>query len=171
MAYSNYLSIDGIHVYVCFLGPLLPEFRVIQGNIIAVLRGNKTGFRECGSLALTLNGDSSGSSLKDLVDVLLTEPTALIILIHDGSISSLPQQILDLLLRELLDLLKVTRKTVYITKTLQLFQLTHQTVAVRFNDLILTPLTSLLSLFPLMLCKTARSKPSFKLALSSISLS
>ena len=108
-----YLSVNGVHVYVSFLGPLLPEFRVIQGNVIAVLRGYKTGLREGGALALTLNGDGGGSSLKDLVDVLLTKTTALIILIHDGGIRSLPQKILYLLLRELLDLLKVKWKPIY----------------------------------------------------------
>lgn len=108
-----YLSVDGVHVYVSFLGPLLPEFRIIQGNVIAVLRGHKAGLGERRALALALDGDGGGSSLKDLVDVLLTEATAFIILIHDGSVGSLPQQVLNLLLGELLDLLKATQKAIY----------------------------------------------------------
>lgn len=96
-----------------FLGPLLPKFRVIKGDVIAVLRGHKAGFGERGALAFTLDGDGGGSSLKDLVDVLLAEATAFIILIHDGSVGSLPQQVLNLLLGELLDLLKVMQKVIY----------------------------------------------------------
>lgn len=104
-----YLPVDGVHVYVGFLGPLLPELRVIEGDVIAVLRGYEAGLGEGGALALTLNGDGGGSSLKDLVDVLLAKTTALVVLIHDGSVRALPQEVLDLLLGELLDLLKVTQ--------------------------------------------------------------
>lgn len=110
--HGTYLSVHGVHVYVGFLGPLLPEFWVIEGNVIAVLRGHKAGLGECGALALALDGDGGGSTLKDLVDVLLAEATAFIILIHDGSVGSLPQQVLNLLLGELLDLLKAAQKPI-----------------------------------------------------------
>lgn len=110
---SAHLSVDGVHVYVSFLGPLLPELRIIQGNVVAVLRGHEAGFGERRAFTLALDGDGGGSSLEDLVDVLFTEAAAFIVLIHDGSVGSLSQQVLNLLFGELLDLLKVTRKPIY----------------------------------------------------------
>lgn len=101
---GTYLSIDGVHVYVSPLGPLLPELWIIQGDVISVLRGYKAGLGEGGALALALDGDGSGSALKDLVDILLAEAAAFVVLIHDSRVGSLPQQVLNLLLRELLDL-------------------------------------------------------------------
>lgn len=100
----TYLSVDGVKVDVCFLGPLLPELRVIQRNVCAVLGGHKAGFGEGGALALALDGDGGGTPLQDLVNVLFAETAALVILIHDCSIRAFPQEILNLLLRELLDL-------------------------------------------------------------------
>lgn len=83
-----YLSVESVHVYICFLGPLLPELGVIQSNIGAVFRRYKTGLGECGSLSFTLYRDGGCPSLKDLIDVLLTEATALVALVHYGSIST-----------------------------------------------------------------------------------
>lgn len=34
---GTYFSIDGVHVYVSLLGPLLPELWIIQGDVISVL--------------------------------------------------------------------------------------------------------------------------------------
>lgn len=102
-----YLPVESIHVYVCFLGPLLPELGIVQSNICAVLRRHEAGLGEGGSFAFTLYSDGSCSSLKDLIDVLLTETAALVVLIHYGGISTFTKQILYLLLGELLDLRKV----------------------------------------------------------------
>lgn len=55
-------------------------------------------------LALRLNGDGVGSSLEDLVYVFLTEFGTFIFLIHQSSVCPLPQQVLNLFLRQLLDL-------------------------------------------------------------------
>lgn len=108
-----YLSVDGVHVYVSFLGPLLPELRIIQGNVVTVLRGHEAGFGERRAFAFALDGDGGGSSLKDLVNVLFTEAAAFIVFVHDGSVGSLSQQVLNLLFGELLDLLKATQKNFY----------------------------------------------------------
>lgn len=83
-----YLPVESVHVYICFLGPLLPKLRVIQSNISAVLRRHKTGFGEGGSFSFALYCDGSRPSLKDLIDVLLTEATTFIVLVHYGCIST-----------------------------------------------------------------------------------
>lgn len=54
------------------------------------------------SPSLRLDGDGLGPALKDLVDVLLTELGPLILIVHQSSIRPFPQQVLDLLLRQLL---------------------------------------------------------------------
>lgn len=59
--------------------------------------------REGGTLALRLDGDGVGSPLQDLVDVLLAELGAFILLIHQRSVRPLPQKVLDLLLGQLLN--------------------------------------------------------------------
>lgn len=89
--HAHYLPVDGIKVYVGLLGPLLPELGVVKRDVVAVLGGHKAGLGEGGALALTLNGDGGGSALQDLVDVLLAETTALVILVHDRGIGALPQ--------------------------------------------------------------------------------
>lgn len=104
LSLTTYLSIDGVHVYVRLLGPLLPKFRVIESNVVPVLRRHKAGLGERGAFAFALNGDGGSSALEDLVDVFFAEATALVVLVHDGSVGSLPEQVLDLLLGELLDL-------------------------------------------------------------------
>lgn len=105
---TSHLPVDAVQVYVCFLGPLLPKLWVIQSNVRPVLRRHEAGLGEGGALALALNGDGGGSPLEDLVDVLLTEAAALVVLVHDGSVRSFPQQIFDFLLGELLDLEQAT---------------------------------------------------------------
>lgn len=100
----TYLSVHGVHVYVSFLGPLLPEFRIIESDVGAVLGGHKAGFGESGAFAFALNRDGGGSPLQDLIDVLLTEAAAFVVLIHDGGVGTFPQQILNLFFGELLDL-------------------------------------------------------------------
>jgi len=102
-----YLPVESVHVNVCFLGPLLPELGIIQSNICAVLGRHKAGLGEGGPFAFTFYSDGSCSSLKYLIDVLLTETTALVILIHYGCISTFTKQIFYLLLGELLDLKNV----------------------------------------------------------------
>lgn len=82
----------------------MPEFWVVEGDVGAVLGGHKAGLGERGAFALALNCDGGGSPLKDLIDVLLTEAAAFVVLIHDGGVGTLPQQILNLFLGELLDL-------------------------------------------------------------------
>ncbi len=55
-----------------------------------------------GSSPLRLNSDGLCPALEDLVDVLLTEFSPFVLLIHDGSIRTTSQQILNLLLGQLL---------------------------------------------------------------------
>lgn len=106
----TYFSIHGVHVYVRFLGPLLPELWIIESDVGAVLGGHKAGLGESGAFPFALNSDGGGPSLQDLIDVLLTEATAFVVLIHDGGVGTFPQQILDLFFGELLDLLEQTKK-------------------------------------------------------------
>ena len=40
---NGYLSVHGVKVDVGLLGPLLPELRVVQGDVVAVLRGHEAG--------------------------------------------------------------------------------------------------------------------------------
>lgn len=56
------------------------------------------------SFALRLDGDGLSSSLKDLINVFLTELGSLVFFIHQGSIRSLLQQILHFQLWQLLHL-------------------------------------------------------------------
>lgn len=99
-----YLLINGIHVDIGFLGPLLPELGVVESNVRAVLRRDEAGFGERRPFAFALNSDGGGSPLQDLVDVFFTESTAFVVFIHDGGVSSFPQKVLDFLLGELLEL-------------------------------------------------------------------
>lgn len=59
---------------------------------------------EGGALALALDGDGGGAAQQDLVDVFLAELGAFVVLLHDGRVGPLAQEVLDLLLGELLDL-------------------------------------------------------------------
>ena len=102
---APYLPVHRVIVDVRFLGPLLPELGVIQLDVRAVLGGHEAGLGEGGAFALALNGDGGGAPLQDLVDVLLAEAAALVVLIHDGGVRTFPQQVLYLLLGELLNLL------------------------------------------------------------------
>lgn len=57
-----------------------------------------------GALALRLDGDGVSTSLEDLVDVFLTELGAFVLFIHQSSVRSLSQKVLNLLFGQLLDL-------------------------------------------------------------------
>ena len=102
---SLYLSVHLVEVNVSLLGPLLPELGVVEGDVGAVLGRHKAGLGEGGALPLALDGDGGCPALQDLVDVLLAEAVALVVLVHDGGVGAFPQQVLDLFLGELLDLL------------------------------------------------------------------
>ena len=67
-------------------------------------RGRRPGayLSEGGPPALRLDGDGLGAALEDLVDVLLAELGTLVLLVHDGPVGPAPQQVLNLLLRQLL---------------------------------------------------------------------
>lgn len=55
-----------------------------------------------GAPSLRLDGDGLGAALEDLVYVLFAELGPLILLVHDGPVGPLTQQVLDLLLGQLL---------------------------------------------------------------------
>lgn len=57
-----------------------------------------------GALALGLDGDGVSASLEDLVDVFLTELGAFVLFVHQSSICSLSQKVLNFLFGQLLDL-------------------------------------------------------------------
>lgn len=61
-----------------------------------------THFSKGGSSSLGLNSDGLCPALENLVNVLLTKFGPFILLIHDGPVGTSPQQILNLLLRQLL---------------------------------------------------------------------
>ena len=96
-----YLVLYDFQVNVSFLCPLLPELWIVNVDVITIRWQAETGLCERRPFDSGLNLNDLSSTLKNVINVFLTEVLAVCVVFHQCTVCTFLQQVLDLLLCQL----------------------------------------------------------------------